>query len=202
MRSRHVTTQDPAAQETPGEAPSLRVADFERLFGTPAGSLPPECRARVHQNNFAYRALSKVGQELQLVHVLERIDTGNLTTAGPEGKGRWEDGWGESLIKFRSTGSFEALSSPHPPRSAGALDGQYVDPHNPEFERHWFGSSRSGSSGRHLFGMPRSSTSSGAARGSTSPSWPASTPTSGTWGSTGCTVAACPRKQDASAAGA
>lgn len=134
-----MTTQDPAAQETPGEAPSLRVADFERLFGTPAGSLPPECRARVHQNNFAYRALSKVGQELQLVHVLERIDTGNLTTAGPEGKGRWEDGWGESLIKFRSTGSFEALVPAYiRPGQPVRLDGQYVDPHNPEFERHWF----------------------------------------------------------------
>ena len=119
--------------------PCLGLEDFANLFGTTADALPAPCRALVAAHDFGYRVLDDAEHAALLARVNARVDAGEFSVAGREGKGRWERGWGENLAAFRAEDDVEALV----PRYI--RDGQplrlfrrFVVPTDPRFERRWY----------------------------------------------------------------
>lgn len=125
--------------QTPNEIERLDAAGFARLLGLPdAKALPPECLPLIERYDFRYRPMHEFEQELQARQVLQAIDAGNFTTAGPKGKARWEKGWGENLARFKA-GDTDALVPKYiRPNQPVRLFGRYVVPLDSEFERHWY----------------------------------------------------------------
>ena len=130
-------SRDPRSQDTSG---SLGVEDFARLFGTSVEALPEACRAMIAGGDFRYRVLAGEERDQVLLEVLKRIDSGEFTTAGKEGRGRWEKGWAENLEGFRKSGCDLSQLVPKyiRPQQALRLDQQYVMPLDPNFELKWF----------------------------------------------------------------
>ena len=117
----------------------LDVAGFAELFGTTTDALPSECLALINKYDFRYKRLSGGAEERTLLGILTAIDSG-FTLAGPEGKGRWEKGWGENLARLKAQdGDLSALVPDYiRPLQPVRLNGQYVLPIDPEFELHWY----------------------------------------------------------------
>lgn len=137
-KARSKTPQEPSPQEAACGA--LALEDFARLFGTSVDALPESCRVLITEGDFRYRALAGEEREQVLLEVLTRVDSGQFTTAGEEGRGRWEKGWAENLEGFRK--SNRDLSKLVPkfirPQQALRLDQNYVMPLDPNFELKWY----------------------------------------------------------------
>jgi hypothetical protein len=121
-------------------AQTLDASDFARLFGTVTEALPEECHRMIAGGDFRYEVLEGAERDRVLLDVLKRIDSGALTSAGPEGKARWDTGWGENLARFRESGSNVAALVPRyiRPRQPVRLDQQYVMPAQEDFELRWY----------------------------------------------------------------
>ena len=132
------TPAEPRPQEAAWGA--LRLEDFARLFGTSVDALPESCRVLITKGDFRYRLLAGEERDRVLLDVLKRVDSGEFTTAGKEGRGRWEKGWAENLEGFKK--SNRDLSTLVPkyirPQQAIRLDQNYVMPLDPNFELKWF----------------------------------------------------------------
>ena len=132
------TPQGSRQQETACRA--LGLEDFALLFGVSVDSLPEYCRALIAAGDFRYRVLAGEERDQVLLEVLKQIDSGQFTTAGKEGKGRWEKGWAENLEDFRK--SDRDLSKLVPkyirPHQAVRLHQNYVMPLDPNFELKWY----------------------------------------------------------------
>jgi hypothetical protein len=132
------STQQTVVRESAGAA--LGIEDFARLFGTTADTLPERSRALIAEGDFRYRPLAGEERDRVLLDVLTRVDSGEWSTAGEQGKPRWEKGWSENLEGFRKSG--RDLSQLVPkyirPHQAVRLDQNYVMPVDPNFELKWF----------------------------------------------------------------
>lgn len=117
----------------------LDAEGFAKLFGLPdAGALPPECLSLIEKYDLRYRPMAEFEQQHQVLRVLQAVDEGDFTTAGPEGKARWEKGWGENLARLKA-GEADALVPKYiRPNQPVRLFGRYVTPLDPEFELHWY----------------------------------------------------------------
>ena len=82
----------------------LTIEDFAELFGVVPGELPEECRNLIELHNFRYEVVDAQERERLFLTVVNRIDSDDFSHAGPEGKERWEKGWGENLDAFVSGG--------------------------------------------------------------------------------------------------
>lgn len=118
----------------------LKLEDFARLFGTNLDDIPDDCRQLIAQHDFRYRKLDGDERDRILLDVLKRIDSGEFSKAGKEGKSRWEKGWSESLESF--TKHDHDLSQLVPryirPKQPLRLDQNYVMPFDPSFELNWY----------------------------------------------------------------
>jgi len=119
---------------------SLGLEDFARLFGTSVEQLSDRCRTLIAQGDFRYRVLSPEERDQVLLGVLKRIDSGQFTEAGKEGKGRWEKGWAENLKSFREHGWDLSKLVPKyiRPNQPLRLYQNYVMPVDPNFEINWY----------------------------------------------------------------
>lgn len=118
----------------------LTQQDFADLFGTTVEAMPDECRQLIQQRDFEYRVLTDEEHEEWLSRVLERIDSNELSTAGPAGKARWDKGWGENLDAFVSEGHDLSALVPKYYRSGQPLRlrQQFVVSDDPDFETKWY----------------------------------------------------------------
>ena len=120
--------------------PELKLEGFARLFGTAVNDIPDDCQELIAQGDFRYRMLEGDERDRVLLDVLKRIDSGQFSVAGKEGKARWEKGWSENLESFIEHG--HDLSTLVPkyirPNQPLRLDQNYVMPSDPNFERNWY----------------------------------------------------------------
>jgi SAM-dependent methyltransferase len=122
------------------ECRRLKGEDFSRLLGLQGQTLPAEALALIDKHDFRYTILRGDAREKVLLDVFKRIDSDQLTTAGPDAKPRWEKGWGENLESFRKdSGDAEALLPKYiRPNQPVRLEHEYVLPEDSRFELHWF----------------------------------------------------------------
>lgn len=118
----------------------LELADFATLFATEPGKISQPLREKIAIGNFRYLPLTGAWRDQVLIDVLKRIDSGTLSLAGEEGKGRWEKGWGENRDAFIQSGfDLEQLVPKYiRPRIPVRLNQQYVLPADAEFELRWY----------------------------------------------------------------
>lgn len=119
----------------------LGVEDFAALFGAAVDELPDDALKIIAQHDFSYDTLSPKDEVKVNRSILARIDEGELSIAGPAGKGRWDKGWGENLDAFRrSDGDVGALVPKYIREGQPLrLNQRYVMPTDPAFELHWYG---------------------------------------------------------------
>jgi len=119
---------------------SLAVEDFARLFGTTVDDFDDECRQFISQTDFRYSKLGRKKCDETMLGILNRIDSGELTPAGKEGRSRWEKGWSENLQNFISKGYDLAELVPKyvRPNQVLRLYRDYVMPSEPNFELNFF----------------------------------------------------------------
>ena len=116
---------------------TVDVDGFAAMFGV--DHLPPECVALVQKYDFAYRAVTAAEEQSLVDDVTERIQSKGFTRAGPDGKGRWDKGWGENLDRFQTTSDVSALVPAYIRCSPIIrLHGTYMMARDPRFEAHWF----------------------------------------------------------------
>ncbi len=119
-------------REQPAE---LTQEDFEDLFGEPSGTFFHECQKLVESLDFRYDILKGPFREEVFLRVLKTLHQ-DLEVAGKHRKQRWEDGWGENLSQFRSTGYDLVALAPKFVRLQEIirLRGEYVRPYSDQFE--------------------------------------------------------------------
>ena len=118
----------------------LSLEDFAQLFGSTSGDIPDDCRALIAQHDFRYRQLEGGERDRVLLDVLKRVDSGQFSVAGKEGKARWEKGWSENLASFVQRGHDLSGLIPKYIRENQPLrlKQHYIMPSDPAFERHWY----------------------------------------------------------------
>jgi len=118
----------------------LTLEDFADLFGVDPEDMPGECRDLIELYDFRYKVVDAEEREKLFLSVMNRIDSAEFSLAGPEGKARWEKGWGENLHAYVSSGHDPSSLVPKYIRAGQPLRlrQQYVIPEDPDFERNWY----------------------------------------------------------------
>ena len=118
----------------------LQTEHFADLFGTDVSTFDNRCRQLISSGDFRYKVLEGGDRDQALLAVLKRIDSGQLSKAGTEGKGRWEKGWSENLEGLlRSDHSLSELVPKYiRPNQSLRLDQQYIEACDPNFEYNWY----------------------------------------------------------------
>jgi SAM-dependent methyltransferase len=118
----------------------LTLDDFARLFGISVNEMPDDCRTLIAQGDFRYRKLESEERDQAPLEVLKRIDSGQFSVAGREGKTRWETGWSENFKSFMEHGHDLAQLVPKyiRPHQPLRLDQGYIVPSDPAFESQWY----------------------------------------------------------------
>jgi hypothetical protein len=118
----------------------LELEDFVRLFGTTVHDIPEECKKLITQGDFRYQKLSSEDLAKLETEVQSRIESGQWSVAGSEGKARWEKGWGENLQNLIAQGGDVSQLVPKyiRPNQPVRLDQTYVQPADACFELNWY----------------------------------------------------------------
>lgn len=113
----------------------LKLNDFARLFQTDTDDIPLECRTIVEERDFRYRMMAQSERDELITDIMKRIDSDELTVAGPHRQPDWEQGWAENLEEFERTRDIYALTPKFvKPNQAKRLDRDYVIPYSERFE--------------------------------------------------------------------
>jgi 3-oxoacyl-[acyl-carrier protein] reductase len=114
----------------------LTADDFASLFGIETAVLPSECKELISKFDSRYRILEDKERDEVILRVLARIDSPELTVAGPDAKARWVRGWGENLREFiESNYDFSTLVPKYiQPNQVNRFRGDYIMPTEPRFE--------------------------------------------------------------------
>jgi len=123
-----------------GSVCRLSPPDFAELLGIADEDLPAECLDEIERFGFEYRTLNGLERDEVLLKVFRQVDSGTLTVAGKQGKGRWERGWSENLDAFvNSNGDVASLVPKYiRPAQPVRLLQNYVLPLRSEFELRWY----------------------------------------------------------------
>jgi hypothetical protein len=116
--------------------PALGSTEWAALLGVPAAEIPPECRALIASHDFAYEIVRGDERDAVLRRVVLALDA-ELSISGPDRIRAWENGWGDILRRFESSGFDPKELEPHyfrRPSQAMRLFGEYVRPRDPRFE--------------------------------------------------------------------
>jgi len=116
----------------------LESIAFAKLFGTSVYETAILLSKIKH--NFWYRCLEPEERDKLIIRILNRIDSEDLSKAGPEGKERWKKGWQENLDNFISNNyDIKELTPKYiRPNEPIRLFGDYVMPHDPNFELNFY----------------------------------------------------------------
>lgn len=122
----------------PGQC--LSTADFGQLFGISTKTFPAIVHQQIMQYDFRYRPVQGIEKEQIILDILKRVESGQFSLAGREGKARWEKGWAENFKNFKKQGSDLASLVPKYIRAHQPvrLNQEYVMPVNPRFELNWY----------------------------------------------------------------
>lgn len=114
----------------------LNLKKLARLFGTIVSDLPDICRKMVSEGKFKYRRISRKEHDDIILNILKKIESSDLTSAGPQAKWKWEKGWGENLRDFISSNyDLNALTPKYiKPFCPIRLYGKHVIPLGADFE--------------------------------------------------------------------
>lgn len=115
---------------------NIGVLEFEALLGISSNNFSDELISLIKSHDFRYRLLGSQERESLLVEILELIDSGTLTTSGPQKKEIWEKGWGETLSDFEEAERDIKALVPKFVRKGTVkrLCGKFVMPVDPDFE--------------------------------------------------------------------
>ena len=91
-----MVAEDVQSQISGSKLHDLGVEEFARLFATSPEAMPQECRQAISELDFRYETLQGREREAVLVRVLRSLE-GDLEVAGRPRKGRWEDGWSDTV---------------------------------------------------------------------------------------------------------
>jgi hypothetical protein len=117
------------------EFATLSLEDFCRIFDAKPWEFSKYCKKEMSSRDFRFRLLEGGERERAFLSALRVVDSGMLTTSGPQKKARWEEGWAENLADFVEKKNISSLvpkyARHHQPLR---LEGQYIQPVDPEFE--------------------------------------------------------------------
>jgi SAM-dependent methyltransferase len=132
--------------------PALRPIDFADLFGTTTDLLPEPCLSEIAAHDWSYRVVEGTARDAIVLDLLGRIEGRKMSMVKDEDKSRWEKGWGENLDAFKTSGgSLDALTPKYiRPGQPVRLWGEFVQPHDPDFEKNWYGVYRAWYAHRYL----------------------------------------------------
>ena len=116
----------------------LGATEFARLLGSSVGECVELLSGITY--DFRYQHLDKAGRDRLVISILGRIDSLDLSLAGPEGKGRWEKGWQENLGNFiaKSYVLEELIPKYIRPGQPKRLFGDYITPQDLHFELNFY----------------------------------------------------------------
>ncbi len=108
------------------------MIDWEKTFG---GPLDDKTIAEIAKHDWTY-TVADPGPIIADLN--ERIAKRDFSIAG-ENTERWQKGWQENLDEFRRTRDVAALEPKYlRPSKYLRLDGQFIEPADPMFERNWY----------------------------------------------------------------
>ncbi len=119
--------------------PTLTVEDFAQLFGVRTDTISSTCRALITKHDFRYRLLSPKEQNTLIQTINQKNDAHEFTRSGASAKERWQRGWEENMREFAAAGYRLAALTPKYIRKNRPvrLNGAYVMPVDPHFEKNW-----------------------------------------------------------------
>jgi hypothetical protein len=113
----------------------LTEVDFARMFG---GPLDAKTERIISYYDFRYDIVDRATSNEIVLDLLKRIDKRDFSIAGQNTE-RWQKGWQENLLEFRRTKDIAALEPKYlRPSQYLRLDGQFIAPIDPMFERNWY----------------------------------------------------------------
>jgi hypothetical protein len=113
----------------------LESNDFSLLLGIPQTNFNAAALEIIGTEDFTYRELSTKERESILVDILETIDSGKLTSSGPEKKIVWERGWRENLDDYSVSLDPMALIPKFVRKGVPKrLNGKFIMPVDDDFE--------------------------------------------------------------------
>lgn len=118
------------------EYSELDVESFSRLLSMSLEEFSDECKEFIENTDFRYIEVSPEDRERILLEILMQIDSGKLTSSGPDRKDIWEKGWSENLNEFVEADYDLRKLVPKFVRRASVkrLCGKLILPKNPDFE--------------------------------------------------------------------
>ncbi|HLG14363.1 MAG TPA: class I SAM-dependent methyltransferase [Blastocatellia bacterium] len=118
----------------------LGLEDFARLFDTTISKIPMDCRKLIAGGDFRYRKLDRDESDAVLLDALKKIDSGQFSVAGKDGKSRWERGWSGNLEEFKEHSYDLTKLVPKYIRQNQPLrlDQSYITPVHQDFELNWY----------------------------------------------------------------
>jgi len=126
-----------ASSETYSE---LTVEGFAQLFGTTIDDIPQDCRGLITEMDFCYTKLDSNYRDKVLLHVLQRIDSDQLTVVGRGKEAIWEKGWSENLRNFleKNYDTKELIPKYYRQGQVLRLHRDYITAREPNFEFNFF----------------------------------------------------------------
>ncbi len=118
---------------------TLTVADFATAFGTTCDDIPQDVQALIHAYDFRYRKLLQEERDLVILKIQKQLDANSFARVGKERKGIWEKAWSERAANFRD-GNYKLenlIPNYIDSNPVVRLNGDYVLPRNPNFERNF-----------------------------------------------------------------
>lgn len=115
----------------------LGLEDIARLVGA-----EPDALKKYYNPSwdFSFERLTGKERDDTVLAMLKKIDSPELTIAGPQKKAQWEKGWDENLEDFKKSGADFASLVPKyiRPGAILRLDGDYIRPTSDQFELNYF----------------------------------------------------------------
>lgn len=114
----------------------LTVQDFATGLGTTSEQIPKQLQNLIRYYDFRYESLTAAEREQEILRVLKRIDSGDLTQVGAHRKNIWEKGWEENLNAFAAKQFAPDTLIPRflRPEPIVRWRGEFVRSLNPRFE--------------------------------------------------------------------
>jgi len=115
---------------------TLTKQDIAVLFGTEEEKLGIPFTSFYETLDMSYEVIQGKEKESLVLDILKKIDCDKQVIGAPERVGVWYDGWNENLQSFRKNRTkLSVVPKFIRPNSVIRLNGQFVRPSNPFFER-------------------------------------------------------------------
>lgn len=114
----------------------LTIEQFSKLVGSTTDKLGYECIKLFNTLDMTYRIIEGEEEKQLIFDILKKIDGDTQIIGAPERTDVWFKGWEENLNDFRNNKDDESVTPKFiRPNKVIRLDGKYIEPSNPYFER-------------------------------------------------------------------